>query len=58
MAARIMIEDCLALLLDVQDVDRLFAASPSVCWIHVALQRLALVPVNVLQMHTFEAAEQ
>jgi hypothetical protein len=29
MAARIMIEDCLALLLDVQDVDRLFAASPS-----------------------------
>ena len=31
MAARIMIEDCLALLLDVQDVDRLFAASPSAC---------------------------
>jgi len=29
LAARIMIEDCLALLLDVQDIDRLFAASPS-----------------------------
>jgi hypothetical protein len=38
MAARIMIEDCLALLLDVQDVDRLFAASPS------ALLRLADMP--------------
>lgn len=35
MAARIMIEDCLALLLDVQDVDRLFAASPSARLIHV-----------------------
>lgn len=29
LAARIMIEDCLALLLDVQDIDRLFAASQS-----------------------------
>lgn len=28
LAARIMIEDCLALLLDVQDIDRVFVASP------------------------------
>lgn len=54
LAARIMIEDCLALLLDVQDIDRLFAASPSALFAHPLISNTRSPPPPVRCCQSFE----